>query len=163
MYNKYESSISWTCINKSNSKMNMTTFIAGINISLIFVKVKGSIKALYAIFIVIYKDPSKAIKKGRNTPKIDPKKENIFTKKKNTLFVFNSGIFIKRNIFNIKSITCLVILVISFPILILVGSKSSGKSFNIKFTEQIIAKKDKNIHSTDEDVVIIPNNAFTFA
>ena len=111
----------------------------------------------------IYKEAVKAIKNGRKTPKMDPKKVNIFTKKKNMLVVLKSGNFIKRNMFSIKSITCLVIVDISLPILILVGSKSSGKSFNIKLMEVIIAKKDKNMHSTDEEAIIIASNALTFA
>jgi hypothetical protein len=141
----------------------VTTLIAGINRSKIFFTLKGKIHELNTTLNEIYIDADKAIKNGRNTPKIEPKKVNIFTKKKNTLPVFKSGNFIKRNMFKIKSITSLVRLDMSFPILILVGSKSSGKSFNTKLMEHMIAKKDKNIHSTDDDVIIISSNAFTFA
>jgi hypothetical protein len=119
--------------------------------------------ALCTILNVIYKDATKAINNGRKTPKIEPKKDNIFIKKKNMLFVFKLGIFIKLNMFNIKSIICLFILDISRPVLILLGSKFSGKRFNKKLIEHIIAKKDKNIHSTDDDAIIRLINALTFA
>jgi hypothetical protein len=141
----------------------MTTCNAGVIILVKFFVLKGKINALNAILNAIYKEALKAIKNGRNTPKIEPKKVNIFTKKKNILVVLKSGNLIKRNMLNIKSITCLVNVDISVPSLILVGSKSSGKSFNTKLMEVIIAKKDKNMHSTDDEDIIIASNALTFA
>ena len=146
MYKKYRPSISFTCTNKRNSKITVTTRSAGVNISHLLSTIQGKIAALYTTLKAIYKALANAIKNGRKTPKIEPKKVNIFTKKKNTLVVFKSGNFIKRNMFKIKSITSLIRPDKSFDILILVGSKSSGKSFNIKLMEHIIAKKDKNIH-----------------
>ena len=124
----------------------MTTRSAGVNISHLLSTNQGKTAALYTTLNATYKALANAIKNGRKTPKIEPKKVNIFTKKKKTLVVFKSGNFIKRNMFLIKFITSLISPDKSFDILILVGSKSSGKSFNTKLMEHIIAKKDKNIH-----------------
>ena len=92
------------------------------------------------------------MKKGKNIPNMDPKKDNRLTKKKKILRTFISGIFNVRIILKIRLIICLNKAVGFFSILTF--DKSAGKSFNTKFTEHIKVKKERIMHWIEAEVKI---------